>query len=363
MKPYKLGRKGGRRWAKILLSLAVLVAVLGVVGYFGVRSIYERNLEPVSLSDTEQRAFTIASGDTPAIIADQLKDKDLIRSTRAFLQYVRSQQVGEGFIAGTYKLQKSMTVQEIVSVLTSGQVATDLFTILPGQRLESIRQSLITQGEFSAAEVDTALRPNNYAGHPALVDKPESASLEGFLYPDSYEKVASTRPETIIRQALDEMAEALTPDIRAAIAAQGLSVYEGITLASIVEKEAGVSSDKPAIAKVFLNRIEIGMRLQSDPTAVYGALRDGVELPEEYAISAAIDHPSDYNTYTIDGLMPGPISNVSISSLEAVANPGSGDFLFFVAGADCVTRFSKTVNEHEALVARHGLSTMSEQCH
>ncbi len=352
MKPYKLGKNGGRRWKKILLAFGILALVLGTVAYLGVRAVYERNLQPVNAADASQVAFTISSGETPAIIAESLQTKDLIRSTAAFLQYVRSEQLAEKFIAGTYKLQRSMTVQQIVEILTTGQVATDLFTIFPGQRIESIRQTLIEVGEFAPSAVDRALDPQQYAGHPALVDKPEGASLEGYLYPDSYERIAETQPETIIRQALDEMAEALTPDIRAAIAGHGLSVFEGIILASIVEKEVGAvdmsgneNDNRAKAAQVFLKRLDIGMMLQSNATDL-----------------AALERGDEYDTYSIPALPPGPVSNVSASSLKAVAFPAPTNFLYFVSGTDCVTRFGETLDQHEALKAQYGIATPDDEC-
>lgn len=352
MKPYKLGKSGNRRWGKVLLFVGILVIILGVAGYLGVRTVYEKNLRAVNTADTEQVAFTIASGATPGIIAEDLQSKNLIRSAKVFVQYVRTEQVAEKFIAGTYKLQRSMSVQRIVEVLTSGQVATDLFTIFPGQRIESVRQSLIADGGFTAAEVDAALNPAQYAGHPALVDKPEGASLEGYLYPDSYEKIAETRPQTIITQALDEMAEALTPDIRAGIASHGLSIYQGITLASIVEKEVGAvdiqgnpNENRAKAAQVFLKRLKIGMMLQSNATDL-----------------AAEERGEEYDTYSIPGLPPGPVSNVSASALSAVAYPASTDYLYFVSGTDCVTRFSETLDQHETLKAQHGIATAEDEC-
>lgn len=363
MKPYKFGKDRPRRMRKLGLFFIIACLIAAAAGFMGLRYLYEQNLEAVDPAATTDIVYTLEQGTSLPEIGSQLEDRQLIRSRRAFTQYVRGNGQAAELKAGTYRLRQSMDVPEIVSVLTDGRVAHDLLTILPGRRLDQIKTRLMDYG-FTEVEIDAAFEPGQYAGHPALEGKPAGASLEGYLYPDSYHFVeGQTSVAQIVRLALDEMAKALTPDLRARFTAAGLSVYEGLTLASIVEKEAGSREDKPAVAQVFLNRLARGMRLESDPTAVYGAVMDGAALPEQYAINAAIAYDSSYNTYKIDGLMPGPISNVNADSLNAVVNPAGGDYLFFVAGADCTTRFSRSIAEHEALISRHGLSTQSDLCH
>src|SRR5262249_49692209 len=160
--------------------------------------------------------------------------------------------------AGTYSFDAHQDVPDIVSQLTHGKVATDLVTIIPGQRLSQIRATLINYG-FKEGDVDAALTPATYAGHPALVDKPAGANLEGYIYPDSYQKTGGTKPQQIIANALDEMDRMLTPEIRAAFAGQGLSTYEAITLASIVEEEVSNNADRAQVAQVFLKRLHSGI--------------------------------------------------------------------------------------------------------
>lgn len=348
MTPYKIGKSRERRWSKILLFVGIAGLFIAVAGFFGLRSLYERNLKAVNPAAQNDITFVIQSGDAVPQIAEGLKEKELIRSARAFSQYVRSNELGESFKAGTYSLKQSYDVPTIINILVEGRVNTQLFTILPGKSLAEIKARFMEEG-YSETEVDAALRPEVYAEHPALVDKPTGASLEGYLYPDSYQKIAETTPQTIIRQSLDEMAEALTPDIRAGISGQGLSVYQGITLASIVEKEVGerdkdghLTDNRPRVAQVFLKRIREGMMLQSNVT----------------------DHLDPaYDTYAIVGLPPGPISNATKSSLQAVATPAQTDFLYFVAGKDCVTRFSQTLGQHDALKAQHGVARPEDNCH
>lgn len=362
MKPYKFGSARGRRWPKIVLFFAIAAAILFAGAALGVRTIYLNNLEPRDASAQEDITFVIETGATLEVISKSLEEKGIIKASWAFSQYVRSKELGESFKAGTYRLKASMPAEEVAAALTEGRVAMDLFTILPGKRIDQVRQRFIDAG-FTAAEVDAALDPTLYTDHPALVDKPEGASLEGYLYPDSYQRITQTTPQTIITQALDEMAEALNPEIRQGIAAQGLSVYEGIIMASIVEQEipappASAADDRRQAAQVFLKRYGMGMQLGSDVTAVYGGIIDKISLPEDTvrAIATSIAHDSPYNTRINSGLPPGPIGNVTLGGLQAVASPSTTDYLYFVAGDGEYrnqTFFSRTLDEHNAAVAKY----------
>jgi UPF0755 protein len=332
-----------RRLPRRILWVASTLAVLLVTAVALIRTAYNQALQPVS-SSQKVTVLTVKTGSTSIEIADQLHHQGLIRSSGMFQWYIRTKNVRDKLQAGTYALRPSMSVQEIVTVMVDGSVKSDLVTILPGQRLDQVRQALINAG-FMPAAVDAALQPEQYAGHIALADKPAGASLEGFLYPDSYQKTAATDPSTIVNKALDQMAVHLTPAVRAAFAAQGLSVYQGVTLASIVEKEVSNPADSPKVAQVFLKRLKVGMPLGSDVTVLYGAIVAGKE--------PSLAYQSAYNTHDNKGLPPGPISNVSDVSLQAVAKPAPTDWLFFVAGDDGTTYFSNTIQEHEALTGKY----------
>lgn len=321
----------------ILLGLLVGSAVV-------VRRTYHDNLKPVSKSET-QKLVTVPQGASVQDIAHDLKEAGLIRQTWAFEWYVRSHDLRDSLKAGTYSFSPSQSTPDIVNVIAEGEVATDLVTVLPGTRIDQIRAMLINSG-FKPADVDEALNPANYAGHPALVDKPAGASLEGYIYPESFQKTAETTPKEIITASLDEMQKRLTPAVRAGITKQGLSVYEGITLASIIEKEVSKPEDKAIVAQVFLKRLNEGMKLESNVTVLYGAVLANQENP-----TLSLDSP--YNTYTNTGLPPGPISNVTDSSLLAVVNPAQTDYLFFVAGDDGNTYFSTNAQQHEEQVKKY----------
>lgn len=328
---------------RFLIVFLIVVIVLGAGGVYVARRYYFNSLQAMS-SSQKTIAVTIPLGSSLADVADILHQKELIRNTWAFKQYVRNQALQDSIQAGTYAIKPSQDVAAIVAILTEGKVESNLVTIMPGQRIDQVQQTFINAG-FAPDAVEAAFNPENYAAHPALVDKPVEASLEGYLYPESFQKTAETTPNQIIESSLDEMAARLTPQLRAAFAAQGLSVHRAITLASIVEREVPEGEDRPIVAQVFLKRLTSGMRLESDATASYGAILNNEE--------PSLTYDSDYNTYYRDGLPPGPISNVTESALQAVASPAPTDWLYFVSGDDGNTYFSKTLKEHEAYTEQH----------
>ncbi len=331
------------RWPQRLTLILVIGLVLVVGATVAVRKVYNEKLLPVSSSQAT-KLVTVGDGASVDAIGQQLEKDGLIRSAWAFKLYVSTKQLRANLQAGTYALSPSQSVSEIVSQLTSGKIATDNITILPGKRIDQIKATLINSG-FAPKDVDIALDPATYASNPALVDKPAGATLEGYIFPDSFQKDAATTATSVVERSLAEMQSALTPDLRAAFAKQGLSTYQGIILASIVEKEVSKSDDRRQVAQVFLSRLKQGMSLGSDVTAYYGSIADGKE--------PSVNYDTPFNTRLHKGLPPTPISNVSVDSLKAVAYPSNTDWLFFVSGDDGQTYFSKTLQEHDALTKQH----------
>ncbi|MGI0133368.1 MAG: endolytic transglycosylase MltG, partial [Candidatus Micrarchaeaceae archaeon] len=223
---------------RLLFVILALLVVL-VVGAFAVQRWYYMQLRAVDTS-MQKHYVTIASGSSAATIAKQLSDARLIRSAQAFSWYISVHNDRDKLQAGTYSFMTSQTTSQIADMIATGRIASDLITILPGKRIDQIRQAFITAG-FQPAVVDTALNASQYrADYPALADNPSGASLEGFLYPDSFQKTATTDPKLIIEESLTEMQQHLTTDIRASFAREGLTVYQGVTLASIVEQEVSI---------------------------------------------------------------------------------------------------------------------------
>lgn len=336
-------KKKRSKWIVFLIIFVIIGLVVLGTGMLLARKWYGDSLSQVSES-TEVLKITIVNGSTPRQIATQLESAGLIRSAKAFETYVRGSDSADKLKAGVFELSPSWTTQQIVDVLVSGKEATELFTIGPGIRLDQIKNRFIKAG-FKESEVDSALMANKYKDHPALVGKPEDATLEGYLYPESFRITSSTNPEQIIGQSLDQLAYNLTPELIKGLTKQGLTTYEALTLASIVEKEVPSEADRKVVAQIFLKRLKEGMPLGSDATYYYAsAVFGGEPFPD-------LDSP--YNTRIYAGLPPGPINNVSISSLEAVAFPADTDYLFFVTGDDGVNHFTSTSAEHADAVAKY----------
>lgn len=323
-----------RIWTVILV-----IVLLAVGGTLLARHKYYEDLKPVSSSQVAQ-IFTVQQDSSVKQIADSLQKAHLIRSSWAFQLYVQRKDEAKQLQAGTYALSPSTDVQTIVKTLTSGDVATRLVTILPGRRIDQVRSDLINDG-FTPTAVDRALDPAAYADLPVLSYKPASVgTLEGLLWPDSYQRQSNTDPSVIIRESLIAMGNHVTPDLQANFAAEGLTPYQGITLASIILQEVNKPSDQTQVAQVFLTRMKTGMMLGSDVTATYGAIAAGK--------APSLTYDSPYNTRLHNGLPPGPISTVNATSLSAAAHPAATNWLYFVAGDNGNTYFSTTLQDHEA---------------
>ena len=332
-----------------LIALAVALILVGSTAVT-LRIWYSNSLKPVS-SSADTVFFTVTPGNGVHQIAVELKNSGLIRSVSAFETYVTANDIRDKLQAGTYRLSPSMSVQAIVAKMVKGDVAKDLLTILPGKRLGEIQETFRKTG-YSQAEVKAAFNLAVYSGHPALASLPRGASLEGYLYPDSYHKQSNTSASTIVRQSLDEMAKYLTSDVTNGIKSQGLSVFEGIILASIVLKETDNPSDQPVVAQVLLARLAQDIALQADATAYYAS--DVAGQPRSLSINSA------YNTYLHPGLPPGPISNVTKGALQAVANPAKSTYIYYFTGKDCKMHYTYTLEEHQAAIAKYGVKSCSQ---
>jgi len=341
MKMAKANRKRvtGKFWP-LLIAVIFLLAAGGIVG---LRVWYDHNLQPVS-SSTKIQYFTVESGASAQQIAKGLQSSGLIRSSRAFIAYLNTKEYRDKLQAGTYKLSASMSAQQIADKMYRGDVAKNLLTILPGKHLDDIKKTFLAAG-YSSAEVDSAFNPSNYPALASTVNLPSGATLEGLLYPDSFQHQSNTPASVIVQESIDETLSHISDQVISGFQAHGLNVYQGITLASIVVQESDDPHYEPTVAQVFLSRLRQQIPLQSNVTADYAADLAGV--PRNVNIE------SPYNTYLHAGLPPGPIGTVTGTALNAVANPDSTDYLYFVAGDDGVVHFSHTEAEHEAAISQY----------
>ncbi|MFC1687416.1 endolytic transglycosylase MltG [Patescibacteria group bacterium] len=325
-------------WAVVLV---VIVAVVIIVAF------WQQVTSPHS-SDTTTQLFTIEKGEAVNEISLNLLELDLISSTWNFETYVYLDGSETSFIAGTYSLNPSFSIREIVQVLTRGEVSNeDQITIIEGWTSQDIAIYLEEEGVVSSDDflivvdvADTAsiITDKTYS---FLDDKPATAGLEGFLFPDTYRIYSNSDSIDIIERMLDNFDAKVSDDTIEGFEEQGLSVFEAVTLASIVEKEVRTTEDKKIAAGIFLTRIENGIALQSDATVNYVTGKNALQPTSE-----DLEADSLYNTYQYAGLPPGPIANPSVSSLEAVADPTDTDYLYFLTKPDGTTVFSKTYDEH-----------------
>ncbi|HSX47685.1 MAG TPA: endolytic transglycosylase MltG, partial [Patescibacteria group bacterium] len=230
-------------------------------------------------------------------------------------------------------------------ILSQGKVATRLVTILPGRRIDQVRADLINNG-FSPDSVDKALNPSNYSDLPVIAFKPtDVTTLEGLLWPDSFQKDPSTDPSFIIRESLTEMGKHLTPSVQASFTSEGLTTYQGLILTSIIIKEVDKPTDQTQVAQVFLSRLNSKMVLGSDVTALYGSIAAG--------IAPSLNYDSPYNTLIHSGLPPTPISSINSTSLYAATHPANTSWLYFVTGDNGTTYFATNFSDHQAQTSQY----------
>ena len=319
----------------LLIVAAIAVAGWGYYWYTGA-------LKPIAASEGEQVRLTIENGATASDIATKLEADGAIRDARAFNLYYRFNH-STGLKAGVYLLNTDMSVQAIVAHLEEGEPDEFSLTFLPGATLADAKKILVAAG-YAAEDVDKAFAASY--DHPLLEGRPEGASIEGYLYGDTYNFYANSSLEDVLTRVFDHMYEDLQANkVAEAYKERGMTLYEGITFASIVQSEVSLVEDMPLVSQVFHKRLAEDMQLGSDVTFIYGARLLGV------APSVELDSP--YNTRVLKGLPPTPISNPSLDALKAGAAPSDTDYLYFVAGDDGKTYFSRTNEEHEAATREH----------
>ena len=306
--------------------------------------------------------FTIGFGETADIVTTNLSNASLITDRELFLNYLSYYGYDGRLVAGRFTLSPQQTIPDMVAILTQPGVQEIELRFLSGWRLEEMANYLAVT---TPAQIDSsqflaiARRQTSFdlSPYPYLANLPPDAPLEGYLFPTNYLIATDLDTVGLITMMLDRFDAQVTPAMRQSFGAQGLTVHEAVTLASIVEREAVLADERPLIASVFHNRLRAAMPLQADPTVQYalgthtnGAGGNWWKSPLDVA-DLSLDSP--YNTYQISGLPPNPIANPSLGSLEAVADPASSDYLFFYA--DCATDgthlFSVTYAEHQAFIA------------
>lgn len=330
--------KKGVLWICFALILGVLSASVLVLGL-------SRHLEQPR--NFEQTEITIHPGQSFNSVLAELHRRGLISSIWKLKLYARFKDRDRKLRAGEYRIPAGASPEQILDLLVQGKVMLHRVTVPEGFNLRQIAETVEHAGLVSAVEFLAA------ASDPQMIEnfKISGSSLEGYLFPDTYLFSRQTSARKVIEVMVHRFDEVFSEDWKERAAKLGLSVHEVVVLASIIEKETGVDVERPVIASVFHNRMGQGMRLESDPTVIYG-----IENFDGNLTRTHLRTPTPYNTYTQPGLPPGPIASPGRKSLEAALYPADTPYLFFVARKDRTHQFSTTLAEHRKAVETHQLS-------
>jgi len=327
-------------------------------------SMHQAELNEPAGDDPAAVAFTVEPGETAADVAQRLADEGLVSNGEVFRRFMTYHGLDVSLKAGTYSLRATMTMHEIAQTLQHGGSDGVTITIPEGWRLEQVAWLLEQQGLMRSDDLIAQAHATSY-DYPWLAGRPQGASLEGFLFPDTYELASDATPAQVIELMLATFDARVAPEIEGRLAGKALfdvglgdfrpmTVYDAITIASIVEREAVVAEERPIIASVYYNRMdpihveETALRLSADPTVQYAKGYDpetgnwwNPMLPGE-----GLTLESPYNTFRVQGLPPGPICSPGLASILAALNPAETDYLYFHAVGDGSHVFATTLEEH-----------------
>ncbi len=325
-----------------------LLERLALGTYLGMRSDTLNEASPQS----QGGSLAIVEGENATTLASRLASEGWVSDAAVFRTYLRFTGGDRRLHPGLYAMPPNLTSRALADLLVSGSSRQIDLTVFPGWRVEQMASALeehglpIAPADFIAA---SQRRPGNLALYLAI---PAQSGLEGFLLPGHYLVEQSANADLLVYQLAGAFERAVTDDLRRALEARGLSLFESVTLASIIEREAIETDEMPLIASVFLNRLDSGMQLEADPTVQYAL---GYDSPQSTwwrspldSIDLQIDSP--FNTYLYGGLPPGPICNPSLDALMAVAYAPETSFYFFRAACDNSGRhvFAETYDQHLA---------------
>ena len=296
--------------------------------------------------------FTISPNEHFATINTRLKNENLIHSSRLFHHYSQYKGIMTKFKPGLYVIKRGSNLLDVVNTLLNEKSLIPFFTVAEGKNMFEIAAML------EAAKITTAAEFLAEAKDKNLLDefKIDGDSAEGYLYPESYDFTPNLPAKQVIRTMLKEYQK---KSANIEWKKSELSSKEVMILASMVEKETGDKSERPVIAGVFLNRLKIKMRLQSDPTTIYGMF----ENYKGNITKKDLLTPSDYNTYTLPGLPKGPISNPGLASINAVLNPAAHKYLYFVSQNDGTHLFSESYEKHQEAVKKWQQTAKNREGH
>ena len=344
---------------KKYLTLLISISLILVIGLFAWRGIYSSPNAKLDLSVT----FNIEKGQGSKEIALNLEKEGLIIWGPLFRSYVLLTGVSGELQAGTYELTSSMNTSEIVEKFITGDVLKEEITVIEGWNLRDIGFYLENKGMFQAEElwelaglptVDYSktidlIEPRDFSGeYDFLKDKPKNIGLEGYLFPDTYQINKEETIEDIVRKALNNFNEKLTLDLRKETGVQNKTIFEVVTMASLLEKEVKTPEEKKLVSGILWKRLENGVPLQVDATIGYLTGKKTIKILKD---DMEID--SLYNTYKYSGLPLGPICNPGLESIIAALEPENSNFWYYLSAPEGETYFSETLKEHNIKKAKY----------
>ena len=335
---------------KFFVFLLILLLILGGVGFWGYQKLTEFVHTPVNV--TQDQLLTIERGTTGSKLAALLEQEKILEHADLLPWLLKLQPQLNKVKAGTYSLTGVKTLQDLLDMLNSGKEAQFSVKFIEGKTFKEWRKNL-----ENAPHLKQTLQGKTDKEIMALLDIPavskavyEWNNMEGWLYPDTYNYTPNStdlellkRSTTRLQKALDKAWNERDENLPLA------DPYQMLILASIVEKETGIAAERPQVASVFINRLKANMKLQTDPTVIYG-------MGESYTGNIRkkdLETMTPYNTYMIEGLPPTPIAMVSESALQAVAHPAKTDFYYFVADGSGGHKFTRNLNEHNKAVQEY----------
>lgn len=322
--------------AKILLgSLAALFLV-----YIGIQLFVPSDIGSIGAPQVE---IEIPPGTTYKQAINILRKHNLIRDKTVFIVVGKLSGLDRKVRAGYYSFMGKMSPFQVFKRLVSGKIIEYEITVIEGDSLLEIGRKLETYRLVSVDDFDALARDKELMTHLGI----EAPSLEGYLFPQTYRIPKGATPRAIVRLMVNTLRDTYTEKLRERAGKLGWSEREVLTMASIIEKEAIVDEERPVISAVYHNRLKKGMLLQADPTSIYG-----VKSSKERITLSDLKRKTEYNTYLIKGLPPGPIASPGLKSIMAALYPANVPYLYFVSQGDGTHRFSKTWTEHEQAVKR-----------
>jgi len=299
--------------------------------------------QPASRRDSLDRIVEIPLGTPAGRISRMLEEQGLIRSAFIFDIMLKITNRDSQLKAGEYLLNPAMNTMEVIQKLNEGTIVTHRIMIPEGYELKQIAAVLAREGLVDPERfLMLAQNAELVFGEQFPVELP-IPSLEGYLFPDTYHFAKEQSEEAIIRQMVSRFVDVVITKVDLSLLDDKYTLHEVITLASIVEKEVIYDFERPLVAAVYHNRLNIGMRLQADPTVRYVMTENRSRV-----LYSDLEIDSPYNTYRYDGLPPGPIASPGLKSILAVLEPADVDYLYFVAKPDGTHQFSRTFEEHVA---------------